>query len=89
MNEQWQWPLSQRCERHVAFELGCPDRTVFRGYAPLWQRGGGLLGVHERIRPGKPLSKSWLDGLRERFTQGMERFAAEHGIQIIPRKRGQ
>jgi len=87
MNEHCQWPLSQRCNRHIEHELLCPDRMIFRGYAPMWQSGGGLLNVHGRIRPNKPLTKSWLNGLRQRFTDGVRRFADEHGIPILKRER--
>ena len=51
----------------------------------MWQSAGGLLEVHARHRPGKPLTHSWLDGLRERFSKGVERFGREHGIPILKR----
>jgi hypothetical protein len=68
---------------HARFSYSCIDRIVIRGFDLALQMPAGFLWWCKQLRPGEPISDSWLGSLARRFHEGVERFATEHKIPVV------
>jgi hypothetical protein len=74
---------------HVVLEVECIDRMYLNVYQPRLQYDRGAAAFF-RCHRRKPFASSQLMAPMTRdFVRRIERFAAEHGIEIVPFEKGQ
>ena len=83
------FPLEEAYQEFVRFAYTSLDRVVLRGYVPLLQGPGGLVTWARQFIPGQAVTNSWLASLARRFQKGVQRFAAEHRIPLVPAPKGE
>jgi len=84
-----EFPLEEAYQEFVRFAYTSLDRIVIRGYVGLLQSPGGFVTWARKVIPGRAVTASWLGSLARRFQKGVQRFAEEHAIPIIPAPKGQ
>ena len=73
---------------HVELELECLARIYPNGYVPLLQVGGGAAYFFRNIRCNPVPSSALMAPMTRAFVAGIERYARDHGIDLIRFEKG-
>ena len=73
---------------HVELELECLDRIYLNGYVPLLQGGGGAAYFFRNIRGNPVPSSALIAPMTRAFVADIERYARDHGIDLIRFEKG-
>ena len=73
---------------HVELELECLDRIYLNGYVPLLQGGGGAAYFFRKIRGNPVPSSALMAPMTRAFVANIERYARDHGIDLIRFEKG-
>lgn len=81
--------VAEILNQHVTFELECIDRMYLNVYVPPLQYESGVVKFF-RTHRGHPFASSALMApLTKSFVAGMERFAKQERIPVVPFRKGQ
>ena len=74
---------------HVAFELECIDRVYCNAYARKLTYPGGVASFFTKHRGATFASTCLADPISKQFVASIQRFAAEHEIEVVRFEKGQ